>query len=66
MDYLKIQKDTPSPDHEEVVAQMEMDAWVRFAAASLSTGTCRSYEDAAKAADEMMVGFRSRFIDDAS
>lgn len=49
-----------SPDRQETLAQVEMDAWVRFACASISAG-CNSHI-ACATADVMLQGFLDRFV----
>lgn len=57
--YRKIVDVLESPDQQETLAHIEMDAWVRFACASIS-----AYDGpvaACKMADRMLNEFRNRF-----
>lgn len=61
MNYRKFHKNTASPDAEDAIRDIEMNAWLQMCSALL-TINYHAHEMAAGHADAMMVEFRKRFI----
>lgn len=61
IEYTKAKRDEYN---EQYIAQTEMDAWVTFASAILSCPSNETIGASAELADDMIVEFRKRFVEE--